>query len=134
MYPFDDCVFFCCFCLLLMKNKNIEHPRIYLKVIEKNNSIYLDYIDNEFNQSGERIVKSCIFENFKNKIQYIKDSNTFLNQLNSSELIKTNNYIKIQNKVLDYHIKKNNYDSVDIVKDSIKLMEEFKQQLLSNEF
>tara|TARA_B100000029_G_scaffold511571_1_gene605986 strand:+ start:577 stop:930 length:354 start_codon:yes stop_codon:yes gene_type:complete len=117
-----------------MKNKNIEHPRIYLKVIEKNNSIYLDYIDNEFNQSGERIVKSCIFENSKNKIQYIKDSNTFLNQLNSSELIKTNNYIKIQNKVLDYHIKKNNYDSVDIVKDSIKLMEEFKQQLLSNEF
>ena len=133
MYTIDNCIFFCRICLLLMKNKNIEHPRIYLQVIEKDNSTYLNYIDNQFDQSGNRIIKKCILDSV-NHNNNSKKHNKLLSDLNILELRKTNNYIKTQNKVLDYHIKNNNYDSISIVKDSIKLMELFKEQLLANEF
>jgi len=116
-----------------MKNKNIEHPRIYLQVIEKYNSTYLNYIDNQFDQSGNRIIKNCILDSIKYN-NNSKKYNELLTELNILELRKTNNYIKTQNKVLNYHIKNNNYDSISIVKDSIKLMESFKDQLLANEF
>ena len=116
----------------MMKKKEIIHPRIYLKVLKKAGSnITTEYKDNEFNNNGQRAIKvieinldQCL-NNFSN------DFTEILNKLNSRELNKIINYIKVQYKVLQYHIKNNNHDSVQTVKESIKVMENFKEELIA---
>ena len=61
------------------------------------------------------------------------DFNQIINKLNRQELIKTNNYLKTQNKILRYHKKNNNIDSIRVVEESIKLVESFRAKL-NNEF
>ena len=109
-----------------MKKKGIAHPRIYLKILGKKDSVItVEYKDNEFNSKGKRVIKKTeiYLNNFSN------DFSQILDKLNSQELKKIDNYISTQYKVLDYHIKNNNYDSVKTVQESIKLMENFKEQL-----
>ena len=74
------------------------------------------------------IFKPELFDNLSN------DFNEILNKLNEGELVKINNYLKTQYKVLEYHKKNNNYDSVRVVKESIELIESFKKELMSYEF
>ena len=57
------------------------------------------------------------------------DFTEILNKLNNQELNKITSYIKTQYKVLEYHVNKNNHDSIGTVQTSIKLMEKFKKQL-----
>ncbi len=117
-----------------MKKKNPVHPCIFLQIIKKNNSIVtVKYIDNEFDESFKRKVKERnlkLPENFDN---LCNDFNEIINKLNEQELIKTNNYLKTQNKILKYHKRKNNTDSVRVVEESIKLLESFRSKL-NNEF
>ncbi len=41
-----------------MKRKEIVHPRIYLRILEKKDSIVkVEYKDNEFDNTGNRIIK-----------------------------------------------------------------------------
>ena len=43
-----------------MKKKEITHPCIYLKVLEKKDSIIrIEYKDNEFDSNGERVIKKA---------------------------------------------------------------------------
>ena len=87
-----------------------------------------------FNEFGKRKIKKCKLDISKFENKSPQDMNMILYKLNSKELTKTINYIKIQEKVLKYHLKKNNFDSISIIKDSIKLMKSFKAKILLNEF
>ena len=134
MHFINNNVFFGCFYLLLMKNKPLYHPRLYLEVIKKKNTNYLlKYKGNNFNNQGERVIKECEIDLIEIFDILPNDFNKIINKLNKQELKKIINYIKTQYKVLDYHIKKNNYDSIKVVKDSIMLMNSFKEEILSYE-
>ena len=118
-----------------MKKKEFQHPCLYLKILNKNDSIIsVEYKNNEFDESGNRKIKICkidlplSFNNLSDNFSQI------LNKLNGKELKKINNYLTIQYKVLKYHEKNNNYESINVVKDSIELVEAFKLELLSYEF
>tara|TARA_Y100000994_G_scaffold247420_2_gene252776 strand:- start:589 stop:945 length:357 start_codon:yes stop_codon:yes gene_type:complete len=118
-----------------MKRKDFSHPCIYLSILNKNNNlIIVEFKDNEFDDKGNRVIKQRQIELPESFDKLYDDFNQILNKLNSQELIKTNNYLKIQNKVLGHHIRKNNYESVQVVKDSIKLVQSFKKELLDYEF
>ena len=44
-----------------MKKKEMSHPRIYLKVLEKKDSIIrIEYKDNKFDANGKRIIKEML--------------------------------------------------------------------------
>ena len=118
-----------------MKKKEFQHPSIYLKILNKNKStISVEYKNNEFDESGNRKIKICKLELplFFNKLS--DNFSQILNKLNEQELQKINNYLTIQYKVLKYHENNNNYESVNVVKDSIELVKAFKLELLSYEF
>jgi hypothetical protein len=117
-----------------MKKKQYHHPRIYLKILDKNKSgILLEYKDNEFDEFGDRTIKRCelslpkSFDNLSNNFSQI------LNKLNDEELLKIDNYLKMQYKVLAHHKKNNNHDAFRVVLDSIELIKNFKLELLSYE-
>ena len=113
-----------------MKKKELVHPRIYLKIIDKRDSVIIvEYKDNEFNSKGRRVIKEAKIDLNQYLNNFSNDFSQILDKLNNQELEKIDNYISTQYKVLDYHIKKNNYDSLKTVQDSIKLMEKFKEQL-----
>jgi len=108
----------------------MSHPRIYLKVLEKKDSIIrIEYKDNEFDANGKRIIKEIQINLDDHLNKFSNDFTEILNKLNSQEFDKITNYIKTQCKVLEYHIKNNNHDSIGTVQTSIKLMKNFKKQL-----
>ena len=58
MHPSDINLFCGSFYLLLMKKKNIKHPKFYNKIIEtRQKYIILEYIDNEFDKNFNRNIK-----------------------------------------------------------------------------
>ena len=117
-----------------MRKKAHSHPCIFLKVVKKNNSfVTVEYIDNEFDEFFEQKVKQRIIKLPENFDNLYDDFNQIINKLNKQELIKTNNYLKTQNKILRYHKKNNNIDSIRVVEESIKLVESFRAKL-NNEF
>ena len=117
-----------------MKSKNLNHPRLYVNIVEKTKEfLLLEFKDNQFDEKGNRIIKSYnmkIKESYQNNLKDIE----ILNKLNEQEFDKINNYIKTQKKVLEYHKKHNNYDSIHTVKDSIETMQTFKKEFLISEF
>ena len=113
-----------------MKKKEIVHPRIYLRILEKRDStVIAEYKDNHFDNNGQRTIKKSKLNLDQYLDNFSNDFKEILNKLNSQELNKTINYIKTQYKVLQYHTKNNNYDSINTVKGSIQLMESFKEEL-----
>ena len=113
-----------------MKKKEITHPRIYLRILEKKDStVRIEYKDNEFDSNGERIIKESQINLDEYLNNFSDDFTEILNKLNNQELNKITSYIKTQYKVLEYHVKKNNHDSIGTLQTSIKLMEQFKKQL-----
>tara|TARA_B100000579_G_scaffold436400_1_gene462256 strand:- start:585 stop:941 length:357 start_codon:yes stop_codon:yes gene_type:complete len=118
-----------------MRKKDFSHPCIYLKILNKdNNVIIVEFKDNEFDDKGNRLIKQRQIELPESFDKLFDDFSQILNKLNSQELIKTNNYLKIQYKVLGHHRRKNNYESIQVVEDSIELVESFKRELLDYEF
>jgi len=113
-----------------MKRKEIVHPRVYLRILEKKDSIVrIEYKDNEFDNAGKRIIKKVQMNLDEYLNNFSDDFSEILDKLNNQELNKITSYIKTQYKVLKYHVKKNNHDSIETVQTSIKLMEKFKKQL-----
>tara|TARA_B110000014_G_C19995542_1_gene515782 strand:- start:62 stop:400 length:339 start_codon:yes stop_codon:yes gene_type:complete len=108
-----------------MKSKSVKHPIYYKRVIDvDDNSIIIEYVDNEFDENCNRKVKIKIFS-FDKSFMNISD---FLNKLNDCELDKLNRFIEIQNKVMKHHLKNKKYDSYNTVKYSLDLMLVFKKQ------
>ena len=119
-----------CLSTINMKSKDSKHPKLYLKILNQNKElITVEYKDNNFGLDGERIVKVEQIILDKEYQNYSKDIE-ILNKLNKQEKVKLNHYIKVQNKVLEYHKKNKNYDSVDTVIESIKIMELFKKEFV----
>ena len=115
-----------------MKTKKINHPRIYLEILNKEGFfITVKYKDNKFKEDGTRATAIERINLQENSDKFTNDFNEILDKLNGIELVKINNYIKTQYKVLEYHVKKNRYDSINTVKESIKVMEDFKKELIS---
>ena len=113
-----------------MKKKVIIHPRIYIRILEKKGSIVIaEYKSNQFNNSGQRTIKKSKLNLDQYLDNFSNDFKEILDKLNSQELNKTINYIKTQYKVLQHHIKNNNHDSIYTVKESIQVMENFKEEL-----
>ena len=107
-----------------MKKKNIKHPKFYNKIIgTEKNYVVVEYIDNEFDENFNRKIKRKKFEIDKSLITFSE----FINKLNEEELEKLNRFIEVQNKAMNYHKKKNNIDSHKTIKESIKLMNNFKR-------
>lgn len=124
MYRSDTDLFFCSLYILLMKHKDTKHPKLYLKILNYSiNDIKVQYVDNEFSLDGKRKIKEQTINN-----DFSIDESKILNKLNQLELNKLNKYIKVQNKILEYHKRKQNFDSYSVVKDSVKLMLQFKKE------
>ena len=118
-----------------MKKKQYRHPRIYLKILDKNKSLVLiEYKDNEFDEFGNRKIKKRKLNLPESFDKLSNNFNQIINKLNGEELLKIDNYLKMQYKELSHHRKKNNYDSCRVVLDSIKLIKSFKMELQSYEF
>ena len=124
MYRSDTDLFFCSLYILLMKHKDTKHPKLYLKILNYSiSNIKVEYVDNEFSFDGKRKIKEQTINN-----DFSIDESKNLNKLNELELNKLNKYIKVQNKILEYHKRKQNFDSYSVVKDSVKLMLQFKKE------
>ena len=107
-----------------MKQKNIEHPKFYLKVLNySDENIELQYIDNEFINQEKRKIKKEVINNV-----FSVDESEIINKLNSLELNKLNRYIIVQEKILNHHKKNQNFDAYSVVSGSIELMLKFKEQ------
>ena len=117
-----------------MRSKSLIHPRFYLNILEKtNNLILVEYKSNKFDENGNRIIK-VISIKLQKEYQNCPENNEILNKLNKKELNRITNYIKIQNKVLEYYKKNNNINSFNTVLDSIKMMKNFKKEIEISEF
>ena len=104
-----------------MKKKNPMHPKYYVDVIrEYKDCVLVSYLSNRFNDNGDRILQK---EEVCNDFFHSDD---IIEEMNRLELIAVNKYIAIQKKMLEHHKKKENVDSVKIVKNSIKMMENFR--------
>ncbi|MDC0144997.1 hypothetical protein OAI93_00160 [bacterium] len=104
-----------------MKKSNIFHPKLYFKYEIINNKVQLFYYSNKLNDLGERLVES-IFLTIK------PFSNNQIKTMNKQEYRNLLIYIKRQEKVMETYLKKGFNDQYLIVKDSIKLMNSFKEQ------
>ena len=104
-----------------MKKSNIFHPKLYFKYEIINNKVQLFYYSNKLNDLGERLVES-IFLTIK------PFSNNQIKTMNKQEYRNLLIYIKRQEIVLKAYLKKEFNDQYLIVKDSIKLMNSFKEQ------
>jgi len=104
-----------------MKKKPHEHPKLFLNVVIENNSVYLLFKQNQFNEKLERIVlKEKLNENMNIQKEEL------LTCLNKNEYEKLKKYINVQKRVLDKHEKARNYDACKMVKSSITRINEFK--------
>ena len=105
-----------------MKKKEIEHPKLYFDYILKNNEIELSFYSNKINYNGKRIVQ-------KEKIGTDKlPTNDLLKHLNEIEYDKLLMYILRQEKILESYCRKGFNEQYNIVKESLNVMYEFKNQ------
>ena len=105
-----------------MKKKEIDHPKLYFDYILKNNEIELSFYSNKINYNGKRIVQ-------KEKIGTDKlPTNDLLKHLNEIEYNKLLIYILRQEKVLESYRRKGFKEHYNIVKESLNVMHEFKNQ------
>ena len=102
-----------------MKKKNPQHPRLYLssKISSTSNKKIYKYLSNEF-----------IEQNRVEKEEHCFDCNLSIFDKNRFEYNKLEKFIKIQKIVLKKHKKDRNYDAENIVKSSIILMENFRNE------
>ena len=107
-----------------MKKKKLSHPRLFTDIKTENSLATLFFIENKFNQKGERLINNEIIE-IDNEIDCIK---SYIFKKNEKEYYNLIKYIKIQKKVLEKHQKARNYDSSRIVESSILVMEKFKNE------
>ena len=103
-----------------MKKLKIFHPKLYFKYEINNNKIQLFYYSNKFNDLGERLVESIFLKK--------TFSNEQIKVMNEEEYHNLLIYIKRQKKVMETYLKKGFSDQYLIVKDSIKVMDSFKEQ------
>ena len=105
-----------------MKKKEIDHPKLYFNYILKNDKIELSYYSNKIDHTGKRIAQ-------KEKISTDKlRTNNLLKHLNEIEYNKLLTYILRQEKVLESYRRKGFKEHYSIVKESLNVMYEFKNQ------
>ena len=118
-----------------MKNKKINHPKLFTKILNINkDTLEVEYKCNEFNDLGERTVKRQFLNLKECSVNSSDDMKDILKEINNKQLLKVENYIKTQEKVLLYHEKEDNKDSVRVVKESIEMMKVFKSEFLNYGF
>ena len=102
-----------------MKRKNPQHPRLYLgsKISFTSNKKIYKYLSNEFNEQ-KRVEKE----------EHCLDCSLSIIDKNRLEYDKLKKFIKIQKIVLKKHKKDGNYDAENVVKSSIILMEDFRNE------
>ena len=101
-----------------------KHPKLYLNIVLDNNNHLISYMSNKFDNTGERFIEK---ENLSVTIHNINKVDYLISK-NKKELTKLNNYLKTQKKVLDKYKKAGNYDTVNVIQNSIKTMNEFKKE------
>ena len=105
-----------------MKKKEIKHPKLYFNYFLKNNEIELSFYSNLIDNTGMRIAQ-------KEKIGIDKlPANNLLKYLNEIEYDKLLIYILRQEKVLKSYCRKGFNEQYNIVKESLNVMYEFKNQ------
>ena len=107
-----------------MKKKKTSHPKLFTNIEIENSLATLFFIDNKFNQNGERLINNEIIQ-IDNKIDCVK---SYIFNKNKEEYYNLIKYIIIQKKVLKKHQKSGNYDSSRVVESSILVMEKFKNE------
>ena len=121
MYASNPRILHYCIVVRLMKKKPHEHPKLFLNVVIEDNSVYLLFKQNQFNENlGRIILKEKLSKNMDLKKKEL------LTHLNKNEYGKLKKYIKVQKRVLDIHEKDRNYDACKMVKSSIARINEFK--------
>ena len=107
-----------------MKKKKLSHPRLFTDIKIENSLATMFFVENKFNQKGERLINNEIIE-IDNEIDCIK---SYIFKKNEKEYYNLIKYIKIQKKVLEKHEKARNYDVCKIVKSSIELLNDFDEE------
>ena len=111
-----------------MKKKQYKHPRFYIDVKKINSSkIEVSFFDNSFASNGERLI---LYEEL-NLVEYDVEYKDLIKYLNDLEYEKLLRYIDLQKKMLKMHRKKNNFDSVNTVQESINIMIDFKKHFIN---
>ncbi len=108
-----------------MKKKDITHPKLYCDFKNTSKGIKLFYYSNKLDHSGNRIMESLIDSKIKSF------SNKELNQLNISEYNKLLSYILRQERVMQIYLNKGFNNQHKIVKESLVLMYNFKNDFES---
>jgi len=124
MHSIDTYILHSYFILHLMKKKKLYHPKLFTNIEIKDNCITLFFVENTFNEYGKRLVNDNTIQ-IDDKINCVQTYILNKNEIEYDSLIK---YIKIQKKVLQKHQKARNYDSSRVVKYSILVMENFKDE------
>ena len=105
-----------------MKKKEIEHPKLYFNYTLKNNEVELSYYSNKIDHNGKRIAQK------EKKSTDQLPTNNLLKHLNEIEYDKLLKYILRQEKVLESYQRKGFKEHYSIVKESLNVMYEFKNQ------
>ena len=108
-----------------MKKKDITHPKLYCDFKIKPHGLELFYYSNKLDQKGNRIMDSFVDSN----INSFSDSD--LNQLNKKEYNKLLSYILRQERVMQIYLNKGFNNQHKIVKESLVLMYNFKNDFES---
>ena len=103
-----------------MKKKDIQHPKLYFDFKHTNNGIELFYYANQLDMNGKRIIQSSL------KLHLNSFSQEELYMLNQKQYSKLLIYISRQEKVMNSYLNKGLNNQYEIVKESLTLMYNFK--------
>ena len=105
-----------------MEKKKIYHPKLYISISNKSNSVYrLDYLANNFDGKGNRVLEYEIMQS-----KHIPFDNNILFNLNKRELKNLNIFISRQTKVVKIYEKKHESDRMKVVKNSLDVFLNFR--------
>ena len=105
-----------------MKKKNPVHPKLYVDIVENNQTYTFLYMSNVFNDINERIVQKEIKESIPG------NKKDFLFNENKKQFEVLKKYLKIQKKVLEKRKKAGNYDACKVIETSINTIADFKME------
>ena len=112
-----------------MKKKQIIHPRIYIRILEKKSSIVIaEYKSNQFNNSGQRTIKKSKLNLDQYLDNFSNDFKEILDKLNSQEL---NKIIEAVQFVIEETISFRANEGNNILKDSPETLRKWLRQIYS---
>ena len=108
-----------------MKRRDPIHPKLYINLHRLKSNLFLSYQQNKFNNKGIRIIE---YEKLPKNSEV---GNFLLISKNIEQFEELKKYIIIQKRVLETYENVGNYHAGITIKNSIILLENFKDDFIS---